>query len=302
MVFNIAVAILLMTAAPMALKSFLKQIQEKMYIKSYIKSLFWSSVVAGMLYIIVYIIVKSIIYTKRNALMTLAKGAKILDHIDDFTIISFVVPLLLLGVHIVTAVYVAKAVPSEVIVPKQVQRVISRFCCRSCGHVLWMSSLWVVLAWLQLIAVSFIPVVVSILTDTFRSIAVFGLLFTTIVCVVVCGAALIQTCKADQPVPKIVLLFSIAACFSCSLAVGVLIAYFLVLSREGLDADTVAGYVLSLIPSVVLAALAYFAENILVGDGNAEDVNEDTITKRPATISKKDGSGNDYDELDGLVN
>ena len=178
--FNIAVAILLMTTAPIALKSLVKQIKEKKDIKSYIKSLFWSAVITGVVYITVYIIIKILIFTGRDNVKMLANGAKVLDLIDDFTIISVVVPLFLFGVHIITAIFASRVIPSDMMVPKIMQHIIHRFCCQSCTHVLWTFSLWVVLAWLQLIAVSFIPVVISVLTDTFRSIAVFGLLFTTI--------------------------------------------------------------------------------------------------------------------------
>ena len=53
---------------------------------------------------------------------------------------------------------------------------------------------------------------------------------------------------------------------------------FLVLSREGLDADTLAEYVLSVIPTLALATLAYLAENILVsGNDMAESCKKDTI-------------------------
>eukprot|EP00731_Ephydatia_muelleri_P021388 Em0013g1115a len=229
-VLNTTAAMILMTATPIALKSFLKKIQGKANIKSYFKSLFWSSVTTGALYNISYVI----------------------------------------------AICASNIIPSDAIVPKQVQHVMRRFCCRRCIHILWTFSLWVVLSWLQLIAVSFLPVVVSILTDTFRSIAVFGLLFTTIACIVVCSAALIQTCKDEQSVPMQdlpvpfhwVLLLMLPNCGNI----------FLVLSREGLDADTLAGYVLSVIPTLALATLAYLAENILVsGNDMAESCKKDTI-------------------------
>ena len=180
----------------------------------------------------ILLVIKIVIFTRRDIIKILANGAKVLDLIDDFTIISVVVPLFLFGVHIITAIYASRAIPSEVIVPQQVQHIIHRFCCKHCSHVLWTFSLWVVLAWLQLIAVSFIPVVVSILTDTFRSIAVFGLLFTTIACVVVCNAVLLQTCKANQSVPKVFLLLSITACFFSCLTVGIFTSYFLVHTQQ----------------------------------------------------------------------
>ena len=306
-VFNVAIYLVLMTAAPIALKTFLKQIKEKKDIKSYIKSLFWSAVITGAVYITGYIIIKILIFTERDTVMMLAKGAKVLDLIDDFTITSVVVPLFLFGVHIITAIYASRVVPSEVIVPQQVQHIIRRFCWQSCTHVLWTFSLWVVLAWLQLIAVSFIPVVISVLTDTFRSVAVFGLLFTTIACVVVCSAVLIQTCKANQSVSKVFLLLSIAVCFLCCLTVGIFTSYFLVLSQEGLEADTISDYVLSLLPSLALAAIAYFAEKILLGNddvGDTGNVGEtDTVVGTLGEIDDETvNSRKDYSELDSLVN
>ena len=258
--FNLTIGITLMTAAPYMLKSFLKGIQAR----TYIKSLYWSSVLTGILYMIVYLIVRVILLSNREDVVSHAKGSIIFQLNDNFTIISCVVPLVLLPAHIITAACSSKAVPSEVIVPKQVQGVISRFCCRSCGHVLWTSSLWVVLAWLQLIAVSFIPVVVSILTDTFRSMALFGLLFSTIACVVVSGAVLIQICRTTQRHSKCSLFLSLMASFCGCLTVGVFTVYFLVLTEEGLDADSLAGYVLSLIPSLALGAIAYVADNFLM--------------------------------------
>ncbi|KAL5470876.1 hypothetical protein EMCRGX_G028922 [Ephydatia muelleri] len=150
----------------------------------------------------------------------------------------------------------------------------------------------------ELIAVSFLPVVVSILTDTFRSIAVFGLLFTTIACIVVCSAALIQTCKDEQSVPKTFLFLSIGSCFLCCLTVGIFTAYFLILSQEGLDADTLAGYVLSVIPTLALATLAYLAENILISDNNTAESRND---RKKNTINE-DNSGEGTDEMNDFVN
>ena len=91
-VFNFTVAILIIPAAPIALRTFLKQIQRREYIKPYIKSLFWSAVFTGALYIAVYIVIKIVIFTRRDIIKILANGAKVLDLIDDFTIISVVVP------------------------------------------------------------------------------------------------------------------------------------------------------------------------------------------------------------------
>eukprot|EP00731_Ephydatia_muelleri_P021387 Em0013g1114a len=297
-VFNAAVAMILMTAAPIALRSFLKKIQEKANIKSYMKSLYWSSVITGTLYIIFYLIAKVVIYSGRSTIQLVAKGANVLQLIDNFTIISFVVSLFLISVHIITAICASNVIPSDAIVPKQVQHVMRRFCCRRCSHILWTFSLWVVLSWLQLIAVSFLPVVVSILTDTFRSIAVFGLLFTTIACIVVCSAALIQTCKDEQSVPKTFLFLSIGSCFLCCLTVGIFTAYFLILSQEGLDADTLAGYVLSVIPTLALATLAYLAENILISDNNTAESRND---RKKNTINE-DNSGEGTDEMNDFVN
>ena len=53
-VFNFTVAILIIPAAPIELRTFLKQIQRREYIKPYIKSLFWSAVFTGALYITSY--------------------------------------------------------------------------------------------------------------------------------------------------------------------------------------------------------------------------------------------------------
>ena len=139
--FNIAVAILLMTTAPIALKSLGKQIKEKKDIKSYIKSLFWSAVITGAVYITVSIIIKILIFTGRDNVKMLANGAKVLDLIDDFTIISVVVPLFLFGVHIITAIFASRVIPSDMMVPKKMQHIIRRFCCQSCTHVLWTFSL-----------------------------------------------------------------------------------------------------------------------------------------------------------------
>ena len=297
-VFNTAVAMILMTATPIALNAFLKQIQEKPNIKSYMKSLYWSSVITGALYIISYVIAKVFLYHGRNTIRALAKGANVLDIIDNFSVVSIVVSVFLLGVHIITAICASKVIPSEAIVPKQVQHGMRRFCCRKCSHILWTFSLWVILAWLQLIAVSFLPVVISILTDTFRSIAVFGLLFTMIACIVVCSSVLIQTCKEDQPVPKIFLFLSIGSCILCCLTVGIFVAYFLILSQEGLDADTLAVYVLSVIPTLALATLAYLAENVLIAGG---DTAESGKGRKKVTI-KEDSSGEGNEEMDGLVN
>ena len=287
-----------MTTAPIALKSLGKQIKEKKDIKSYIKSLFWSAVITGAVYITVYIIIKILIFTGRDNVKMLANGAKVLDLIDDFTIISVVVPLFLFGVHIITAIFASRVIPSDMMVPKKMQHIIRRFCCQSCTHVLWTFSLWVVLAWLQLIAVSFIPVVISVLTDTFRSIAVFGLLLATIACVAVCSAVLMQSRKANQSIPKVFMFFSVAACLFSCLTVVAFTTYFLVLSREGLDADTYAGYVLSLIPSLALAALAYFGEKIMAGDkdsGETGDLSETDAVKE--TIDNTNVENNNETEI-----
>ena len=265
--FNLTVGTTLMTTSPFALKWFLKEIQGR----TYIKSLYWSSVFTGVLYMVVYLIVRIFLLSRRDDVVLHAKGDMIYKLNDNFTIISCVVPLFLLLAHVFTAVSSSKTVPSVVIVPKQVQHIIRRFCCQSCTHVLWTFSLWVVLAWLQLIAVSFIPVVISVLTDTFRSMALFGLLFSTIACVVVSGAVLIQICRTTQSHSKCFLFLSLAASLCGCLTVAVFTVYFLVLTEEGLDADSMAGYVLSLIPSLALAAIAYVADNFLMDSDEASE-------------------------------
>ena len=77
---------------------------------------------------------------------------------------------------------------------------------------------------------------------------------------------------------------------------GIFTSYFLVLSQEGLEADTIAGYVLSLIPSLALAALAYFAENILHTSDDAGDT--DNMNQKGTENEQINGGDNDEKDCD----
>ena len=79
--------------------------------------------------------------------------------------------------------------------------------------------------------------------------------------------------------------------------------YFLVLTNEGLDGNSISVYVFSLVPSLLLAGVAYFSDNFLLQEEEEEEEKagekeeEDASDAKEGEQEGKKGGVDDKDEV-----
>ena len=287
--FNIMVAIIVIATPSLVLK-WLSTASQK---KPYIFSLYISMVGFSAVYAILYLVGKIIIFTRRSAVLGLIRDDVVTKLFNIFAIVGFVVPWTFVLLHFFNALYTSKEATQLVFVAKQggggKVNSIASFLGRH-RRVAWTMSMWSVMTGVQLFAASAIPVLISLLTDSFRSLALFGIAITAMLCMIVVVAIVIHTCRFGGANSKRLLMAVIVlAAFGLLMTVTFAI-YFLVLTNEGLDANSISVYVLSLVPTLMLAGVAYFSDNYLLMEDDTEESGEED---EAGTIDKKVGEKDD---------
>lgn len=244
----------------------------------YVKSIFWSAAGCGAIYMTLYLIAKFlIIFFRSRALGQIPHdfSAKLFYILE---IICFVVPCVLVPLHIFTAIYVSRHNSSfqKCDIHIQNKGVSHFFFAGQSKKIVWIFSLWLVMGWIQLIATSSIPIAISLLTDSFRSLAMFSIMASFIICALVCCAVIIHIYEHGPKHTKLIILMLLVLCGFGSLLILAFAVYLLVLTEEGLDANAVTGYIFSLAPVLILAAGAYVVDNNLLryenkGDSSTEN-------------------------------
>lgn len=275
--FNVSVAIMVMSTTSYAFKL----LMNKNKLTQYVKSVFWSAAGCGAIYITAKILIISF---RSRALGQIPQDfATELFHILE--IICFVVPCALVPLHICTAIYISKNSSSFQTFYLRNKGVHSFFAGRS-QRVAWTLSLWFVIGWIQLFATSSIPIAISLLTDSFRSLAIFSIMASCIICALVGCVAIIHIYEHGPKHTKwLVSMLLVLSGFGFLLVVAFAV-YFLVLTEEGLDANAVTGYIFSLAPALFLAVGAYVGDHSLLsnetnGNTSTENGNTDAVKLDP---------------------
>ena len=185
--FNIVVAIIVI-ATPSLMLKWLSTMSQK---KPYIFSLYISMVGFSAVYAILYLAGKIIIFARHSMVLDQIRDDVITKIFNIFAAVSFVVPWTLVLLHFFNALYMSKEAAQLVFVAKQGGRkgVGKANSITSClgrhRRVAWMMSMWSVMMGVQLFAASAIPVLISLLTDSFRSLALFGIAIATMACMII---------------------------------------------------------------------------------------------------------------------
>ena len=282
--FNIVVATAVISGSSHAFTLLMNKYNET----KYVKSLYWSVASIGAIYIALYIVAKVLIISFRSRAISQIPQDFIAQLLPVFEVMSFIVPFVLVALHFFKAMHVSGHVNSYRICDTQKIRG---------GRVgwsqrmIWTCSLWFVMGCVQLIATSTIPIVISLLTDSFRSLAMFSVLATCIICASVALAVVIHIFESGPKHTKWIIFMLLVLSGVGFLLITAFAAYFLVLTEEGLDANTIAGYIFSLVPTLILAAVAYVADNYLLGNEDS-NANESGKTKSKEKVAKKTSETN----------
>ena len=181
-VFNFGAVIALRAAVILPIKEHLKQIKDA----PAIQNTFWAVVIIGGIYMGLYLMFDIAITAVRHTVFI-----NFMIHIPWqyvlFDAISYAVPSMCIGYHGYLAYTRAKfLLPYN---NKSVRYILSKkptVCCTKNNS--RCVAVWILLSLAQLLATSLIPVLVSILIDTIRTIAILMLVFSMAVCLVFCLA------------------------------------------------------------------------------------------------------------------
>ena len=296
--FNIVVAIVVIATSSMALKWLSEQSQKK----SYVSSLYGAAAGFSCMYSFAYLSWKALLLGLRSRILGQIKDDVITQPFKIFEIISMVVPGVMVCLHFIYALYITRTLRHLTFAFKGVgdkmEKMTNHPFIRMAA---WFLSVWFLMTEVQLLAASAIPVLVSLLTDSFRSIALFGIAGTVMVCSVVVMAIIIHTFQYWATHSKwLLFILVLLAVFGLLIAVSFAI-YFLVITAEGFDYNAVSVYIFSLIPSLILAGVAYFTNNYLLLDDkdekkDGEEENE-TVVKGVTEVKVKVGDVMEMEEF-----
>ena len=291
--FNIVVAVIIIATSSMVLKWLSEQSQKK----SYVSSLYGAAASFSCMYSIAYLSWKALLLGLRSRLLGQIKDDVITQVLKIFEVISVVVPGVMVFLHFINALYITRNLKNLTFAFKGVGDKMEKMTNHpDIRKAAWFLSVWFLMTEVQLLAASAIPVLVSLLTDSFRSIALFGIAGTTMVCLIVVMAIIIDTFLDRATHSKWVLfILVLLAVFGLLIAVSFAI-YFLVLTAEGFDYNSVSVYIFSLVPSLILAGVAYFTNNYLLKDKDGEEDNE-TVVKGVKEVKAKVGDVMEMEEF-----
>ena len=264
--FNLGAMVALRAAVILLTEERLKQIKDA----PAIQNMFWGVVIIGGIYMGLYLMFDIAITVVRQTVFlndTVIPWQYVL-----FDAISYAVPFMCIGYHAYFAYTCAEILfpddDESVILSRRPNVCCTNVCCTKNNS--RCVAVWIPLSWAQLLATSFIPVLVSTLTDTIRTIAILMLVFSVAVCLVLCLALafkILYDRKAnirymyvgEQKNVRREKLMTLGMLFTSGAVICVVLAVcILALTDEGGNTFTGSAttYVYTLLPTVLFSAIS----------------------------------------------
>ena len=270
--------------------AFIPSLIMKQNVSSATSSLFWSSAIVGAPFALIFIllelydttinIVVSVMIIDRKVIATLLN-----DQIIVYAPITCLLLVFLLTLELIVAILRSKR--SVLAIPRRLGYCCSFCCCccfccccrpggRSHSRVARALALWFVMAWLQSIAASVVPVTILVLTTSpLLMVATLAMVVSTFFGMVVFLAVAVS--QDDCSKHRMHIIYSV-------ILVGVLamvcLAIFLlwVITAHGGQVNSLGGFIGALVPSVILSIITWFVKVRVLGKKPTE---ADPSSERP---------------------
>ena len=261
-ILNLVVGVTLMALIP-------SQIM-KQNVSSATSSLFWSAAIIGALLVLCFIV---------QTLLNYVISITTMDFIDHDEVVSmtitFVLLLFLLTLELIVAILRSKH--SGLAVPRCMGYCCSFFCfccfcccCRPRGRshsrVARALSLWFVMAGLQLIASSTIPLIIAVFFyNPLSFIASFALVVNAYFGIVVFLAVLVHICSQHNRSKRC--LFCVYSLIFIGIIVMVCLVFrlFVLIAVHGGQVKSIPGFIGTLVPSAILSIITWFVKTKVLG-------------------------------------
>jgi len=153
-------------------------------------------------------------------------------------------------------------------------------CCKCCGNGSGLAflrksihtfAIWVLMVFLQLVAASIVPVIIVCLRNPVPSIAFITLMASTLFCLVIFVAHLIhisERMKESTTQERFTLMLQAFVFLVFFGIVSLVIIIYLTFVRAGTSTGTLEGIFLSLVPSAIISAVAWYTKSKLLSSEN----------------------------------
>ena len=252
-------------------------------------SLFWSAAIVGALFFFAFIIGEVVVGVVNG------------NHYQNRTPLIFVVTTctlltFLLAVELVVAILRSKH--SVLAIPRCLGYCCSIgcfcfFCCcrpggRSHSRVARAISLWFVMAWLQLITSSAVPVTITILTSNpLLMLATLALVVSTVCCLVVFLAVLVHMCSQHDRSKHCVLFVYLVVLVGFLVTVCLVISLLLLITTYGAQVNSFGGFIATLVPSVIVSIITWLVKTKVLGEKPTEADPSNKITEEVPAEEKQ---------------
>ena len=201
-----------------------------------------------------------------------------------FRIISDITTGILILLELVAAILTPKCTCS-VHIPVIITHVLCCYrCCNQCAtkgrakKLSWFVqtvALWAQMVLLQLAAASILPVIIVCLRNPTPSIAFATLMVAIYFCLVIFVAHIIQIMRGEKDIQSSSLLFSfLLQAFVFLVFLGIvacIVVVYLSFVQAGSSTSSVAGVILSLIPTIGISAVSWFGKKQLLSEDEGEE-------------------------------
>ena len=174
---------------------------------------------------------------------------------------------------------------------------------RNLSRVIQTVALWIQMVLLQLAAASIIPVVAVCLRNPTPSIAFATLMVAIYFCLVIFLAHFIQIMRGGKNSSSKVVFSFLLQSFVCLVFLGIVagvVIMYLRFVQAGSSTSSVTGIILSLVPTIGISAVSWFAKRQLFSEQKKDDSSEDTktgIAKYTARFTKFLGNSTKLDTI-----
>ena len=262
-----ALHIILNLVVGVTLMAFIPSQIIKQNVSSATSSLFWSTAIIGALLVLCFIVQTLLNYVISITMMDL------IDHEEVVSVtITFVLLLFLLTLELIVAILRSKH--SGLAVPRCMG-----YCCSfflllllllllqtTYSRVARALSLWFVMAGLQLIASSTIPLIIAVFFyNPLSFIASFALVVNAYFGIVVFLAVLVHICSQHNHSKQCLF------CVYCLIFVGIIVMVclvfrlFVLIAVHGGQVKSIPGFIGTLVPSAILSIITWFVKTKVLG-------------------------------------